>query len=94
MGRLRSRWVKGLVAWTLVSLVVFVVVAVQAMASLYDAQQACFFQFPAVPCPGGDDPAVARLTFAFFGVPLIWLVGIGLAGVGWALKRRGDGHLR
>ncbi len=90
MGRLRNRWVRWTVVWTLVSLVVAVLVAVQAMVSLYDAQQACFFQFPSVPCPGGDDPSVARLTFAFLGVPTIWLAGIGLTAVGWALKRRGD----
>ena len=66
------------------------VVAIQAMASLDDAQQACFFQFPAVPCPGGDDPRVVQLTFAFFGIPLVWLVGLVVAALAWALKRHGD----
>ncbi len=90
MGRLRSRWVRGLVLWTVVLLAVVGLVAVRAMASLNDAQQACFFGFPSVPCPGADDPSVARLTFAFFGVPLVWLVGIGVAAFVWALKRPGD----
>lgn len=89
MDRFRSRWVRGLAVWTLVLLVVAVLLAIQAMASLYDAQQACFFQFPSVPCPGADDPSVARLTFAFFGVPLVWLVGMGLAALVWALRRQG-----
>ncbi len=69
-------------------LAIAVVVAVQAMASLYGGQQACFFGFPAVSCPPVDDPAVARLTFAFFGVPLIWLGGIGLMAVARARQRR------
>jgi len=64
------------------------VLAGQALWSLYDAQQACFFSYPAVPCPGGDDPAVARLTFAFIGVPLVWAVG--LAGLILQTRRRRD----
>jgi hypothetical protein len=60
---------------------------VQAVVSLYAAQQACFFNYPSVPCPSGNDPALVRLTFAFFGVPLVWLVGIGLAVLGRALRR-------
>jgi hypothetical protein len=79
---------KGLVLWTLSLVAVAVLLAVQAAWSLYAAQQACFFSFPAVPCPGGDDPAVAWLTFAFFGVPLVWLGGIVLAVMGRALLRR------
>ena len=75
-------------AWTLLMLAVAVVLAVQASASLYDAQQACFFHYPAVACPSIDDPAVARLTFAFFGVPVIWLIGLGLIALARARKRR------
>jgi hypothetical protein len=78
----------GLVLWTLFLLAIAVLLTVQAVWSLYGAQQACFFNFPAVPCPGGDDPAVARLTFAFFGVPLVWLAGIVLAVLGRVLLRR------
>jgi hypothetical protein len=94
MGRLRSRWVRGFVLWTLALLAVAVLVAVQAMASLNDAQQACFFGYPSVPCPESGDPSVARLTFAFFGIPLVWLVGIGGAALAWALRRRGDARPR
>ena len=74
--------------WTVLMLAFAVVLAVQASASLIDGQQACFFGYPAVACPSNDDPAIARLTFAFFGVPAIWLVGIGLATAVWARQRR------
>ena len=94
MGRLRSRWVRWLAVWTAVLIVVAVLVAFQAMASLYDAQQRCFFNYPVVPCPHGDDPRVAQLTFAFFGVPLIWLIGVGLIVIGWAVQHRGDHRAR
>ena len=90
MRRMRGSLVRGLVLWTLVALVVAVLMAVQAVGSLYAAQQACWFNYPSVPCPGGDDPALARLTFAFFGVPLVWLIGIGLAVLGRALLRWSD----
>ena len=76
------------VVWTLFMLAIAVVLAAQAMLSLHDGQQACFFNYPSVACPASDDPAVARLTFAFFGVPLIWLVGIGLAILARAWERR------
>ena len=79
MSRTRRRFARALVVWTLFMLLTGVLLAAQAISSLYDAQQACFFNYPAVPCPPGDDPAVGRLTFAFFGVPLMWLIGIGVA---------------
>jgi uncharacterized membrane protein YidH (DUF202 family) len=88
MRRIRGRLARGLVLWTLFLIVVAVLLAAQAIWSIYNAQQACFFNYPSVPCPGADDPASARLTFAFFGVPLVWLVGIGLAVLGHALLRR------
>ena len=88
MRRMRVSLVRGLVLWTLFLLVVAVLLTLQAVGSLYLAQQACWFNYPSVPCPSGDDPALARLTFAFFGVPLMWLVGIGLAVLGRALLRR------
>ena len=76
------------VGWTVLMLVVAIVMAVQAAASLVDGQEACFFGYPAVACPSSDDPAVARLTFAFVGVPAIWLVGIGVAVLSSAWSRR------
>ena len=87
MIRTRKRVVWAVVLWTMALLVVALVVAGEAMASLYTGQQACFFNFPAVACPGGDDPAVARLTFAFFGVPAIWLLGFLAAFASWAVRR-------
>lgn len=83
----RARLIWIALGWTVLALVIAVGLAVGAMASLYDRHQACFFSYPAVPCPAGDDPAVALLTFAFFGVPLIWLVGIGVVVVVWARRR-------
>jgi heme/copper-type cytochrome/quinol oxidase subunit 1 len=79
---------RGLVIWTMLLLVVAVLMALQAVVSLYGAQQTCWFNYPSVACPGGDDPALTRLTFAFFGVPLVWLIGIGIAVLGRALMRR------
>ena len=88
MRRIRVSLVRGLVLWTLVAIVVAVLMAVQAVVSLYAAGQACWFNYPSVECPNGNDPALVRLTFAFFGVPLVWLIGIGLAVLGRALVRR------
>jgi hypothetical protein len=79
--------VRGRVLWTLVLLLVAVLLAAQAIWSIYDAQQVCFFNYPSVPCPSVDDPAFARLRFAFFGVPLVWLAGIGVAVLSGALHR-------
>jgi hypothetical protein len=84
----RRTLVRTLVAWTLGMLLIGVLLAVQALWSLHNAQQACFFDYPAVPCPGGDDPAVARLTLAFFGVPLVWVVGIVVAALALRMRRR------
>jgi hypothetical protein len=83
----RRTLVRTLVAWTLGMLLIGVLLAVQALWSLHNAQQACFFDYPAVPCPGGDDPAVARLTLAFFGVPLVWVVGIVVAALALRMRR-------
>lgn len=88
MRPLRSRWARGVVVWTLVMILAAIVLAVGAAASLADAQQACFFWFPSVACPDGQDWRVRLLTFAFFGVPLIWLVGVVVAIVGWAFANR------
>jgi Tfp pilus assembly protein PilX len=44
-----NRGLLGLaLVWTLIMLVIGVVLAVQAMVSLNDGQQACFFNYPAV----------------------------------------------
>jgi hypothetical protein len=91
MRRLRSRTARAFVVWSLLAMVVAILLSVQAAWSLYTAQQDCFMNYPAVPCPTANDPAIVRLTFVFFGLPLIWLVGIGLA-VAWrafGARRRG-----
>jgi hypothetical protein len=76
------------VLWTLALVVVAIVLALIAVSSLMDAQQRCFFEYPSVACPDGQDWRVGLLTFAFFGVPVIWLVGAVAAIVGPVLARR------
>jgi hypothetical protein len=83
----RRTIVRNLVAWTLGMLLIGVLLAVRALWSVHNAQQACFFDHPAVPCPGGDDPAAARLTLAFFGVPLVWVVGLVVAALALRMRR-------
>ena len=73
--------------WTLALLVVALVSAAFAAASLVDAQQACFMGFPSVACPEGQDWRVGLLTFAFLGVPLIWLMGLFVAIAGRAVSK-------
>ncbi len=87
MAPLRSRWARGVMVWTLALLVVAIVLAVFAMVSLIQAQQACFVAYPSVPCPDGQDWRVGLLTFAFLGVPFIWLVGLVVAVAGRAVAR-------
>jgi hypothetical protein len=87
VSRTRKRVVWAVVLWTMALLIVALVVAGEALSSLYTEQQVCFLNFPAVACPGGADPAVARLTFAFFGVPAIWLLGALAAFASWAVRR-------
>jgi hypothetical protein len=74
------------VLWTLAMCVIGIALAVFASASLVDAQQSCFMEFPSVPCPGGQDWRVGLLTFAFFGVPLIWVGGLIAAIAGRAVS--------
>jgi hypothetical protein len=83
---LRSRTARAFVLWTLLVLVAAILLSVQATGSLIVAGQDCFFNYPALPCPSATDPALVRLTFVFFGLPLIWLLGIGLAS-GWRAVR-------
>ena len=87
MGPLRSNWARGVVLWTLALLVVAIAFAAFASASLVDAQQRCFVEFPSVACPDGQDWRMGLLTFAFLGVPLIWLVGLIVAIVGRAISK-------
>lgn len=86
MDRSRRRFVRVGVAWTLVMLAGAVLVAVEAMSSLRAGMDACFYT--SARCPTGDDPAVARLAIAFFGVPAVWLVGVGLLMLAWSVRQR------
>jgi hypothetical protein len=84
----RSRLVRIVVVWTVFMLAIAIVLAAEATTSLINAEHACFVNFPATPCPSSDDPAVVRLTLAFIGVPLGWLIGLGVVGLAWSLIRR------
>jgi hypothetical protein len=88
MKRSRIRVARIVGGWTLFMLLAAILLAIEALISINQAEQACFFNYPATPCPGGDDPAVTRLTLAFFAVPLGWLIGLGVIGLGWSLARR------
>jgi phage shock protein PspC (stress-responsive transcriptional regulator) len=92
MRRPRRSWVRVIVVWTVLMLLVAIVVAAQAAWSITEAQQKCVFNFPAIPCPDGSDPAVARITFAFLGVPVAWLIGLGVVAVWWLRAGRRNGH--
>ena len=76
-GRRRLAW--AVVVWTAVVLGASLIVALVAVVALASAQMKCFMNYPAVPCPGNDDPAVTALTIAFFGLPAVWLAGIAVA---------------
>ena len=88
MRKPRSRGTRAVVLWTLLVVIIGILLAVQATGSLIFADQDCFMNYPAVPCPSPGDPAIVRLTFVFFGLPLVWLVGIGLALAWRALRAR------
>jgi hypothetical protein len=79
MGPRRHPLARPLVVWTAVLALLAVALAVWCMASLDAAQQRCYLEYPAVPCPGNDDPAVTGLTIAFFGLPGLWLAGVAAA---------------
>jgi hypothetical protein len=87
MGPLRSRWVRGVVLWTLALLLIAIGLAAFAAASLVDAQQRCFMEYPSVPCPDGHDWRTGLLAVALLGVPLIWLVGVVAAIAGRAVSK-------
>ena len=88
MTRIRSTLVRIVAVWTLFMLGVAIVLAIDAVTNLNAAEQACFMNYPATPCPGRDDPAMTELLVAFFIVPLGWLIGLGVIGLGWSLRRR------
>lgn len=85
---LRSPWTRAFLVWTVMLLAAATLVALVAVIGLIRADERCFVQYPLVPCPQAGDPLLVQLHFAFFGFPLIWLVGVLLGAVGRALARR------
>jgi hypothetical protein len=80
--RRRARWraARPAIAWTFGTFAVALVIAIAATTSLAEAQQACGAAL-GMACPDVRDPRVAWLLFAFFGVPLVWLLGLLLLAV-------------
>lgn len=85
---LRSPWTRAFLVWTVILAAAAILVAIGALIGLANADQACFLQYPVVPCPQSGDPLLVQLDFAFFGFPLIWFVGVLLGVVARALARR------
>jgi hypothetical protein len=85
MRRLRSPWTRAFLAWTVILLAAATLVAIDAVIGLLRAAERCYFQVG--PCPQTGDPVPVELQFAFFGIPLIWVVGVLLGVVGRALAR-------
>ncbi|MHB8460630.1 MAG: hypothetical protein ACYDB6_11285 [Candidatus Limnocylindrales bacterium] len=83
---LRSPWTRAFLVWTAMLLAAAALVALDAVIGLLRADEACYFQVG--PCPQAGDPDLVQLDFAFFGIPLIWLMGVLLGVVGRALARR------
>jgi hypothetical protein len=75
-------------AWTAVVLGGSLLLALAAVVALDRAQMACFMGYPAVPCPGNDDPAVEALAIAFFGLPAAWLAGTVVAVIVFLRRQR------
>lgn len=86
MRMLRSPWTRAFLVWTVILLAAATLVALDAVIGLLRAADDCYFQ--AGPCSQAGDPDSVQLLFAFFGIPLIWLVGVLLGVVGRALARR------
>ena len=86
MRLLRSPWRRAFLAWTVISLIMGVVLALDALNGISRAHEACFFQTG--PCPELGNPDFVQLDFAFFGVPSIWMVGVLMGIIGRALAGR------
>ena len=86
MKLLRSPWTRAFLAWTIVLTVAAILLALDAVIGLLRADDACFFQVG--PCPEFGDANHVRLALAFFGIPLIWLVGVLVGAVAHVLARR------
>ncbi len=86
MRLIKSSWTRAFIVWTVVLAVAAIVLAVVAVMGLLRADDACFFQIG--PCPEFGDVNHVRLAIAFFGIPLIWLVGVLIGAVARVLARR------
>jgi hypothetical protein len=86
MHELKSPWTRAFLVWTIVALVAAIVVAVDAVIGLLRSADACFFQTG--PCSQAGDPDVIQLQVAFFGIPLVWLLGVLVGAVGRAIAGR------
>ena len=74
MRRLRSPWTRAFLVWTVVLVVVATLLAISAVGGFLGSAGDCWFQTG--PCAQAGDANFARLEFAVFGIPLIWLVGV------------------
>ena len=88
MKRRRVSLGRRLILWTIFLFAAAILLVGQAVISLYLAGQVCFLNYPSVPCPTVNDPAFLRINFALFGLPLVWLAGVGLAALTNNLRRR------
>jgi hypothetical protein len=86
MRLIRSPWARAFLVWTVAFFAVAIVVALEALVSLGQAEQACFFE--PVPCPVAGHPKLVQLDVAVFVIPLIWLVGVILGVVARAVADR------
>jgi hypothetical protein len=82
-----SPWTRAFLVWTIALAVLAIVLALDAVMELLHADDACFFQVG--PCPEFGDANHVRLAIAFFGIPLVWLVGVLVGAVARAIARRG-----
>ena len=93
MARRRNRLAWGLGLWTVGIAVTALVLAGVSVARLAEAQQSCFFNYPAIPCPGPDDPMVGLLTFALVGLPLGGMAGAAAITIAWMFGHRRTGDV-
>ena len=87
MARLRSRWSRAFLAWTVVLALVVAILFVVAVIGFLRAADACYFQTG--PCAEEGDADLIMLRVAVFAVPLLWLVGVLVGAVARAIGRRG-----
>jgi hypothetical protein len=83
---IRSPWTRAFLVWTIALAVAAILLAIVAVMGLLRADDACFFQVG--PCPEIGDANHVRLAIAFFGIPLIWLVGVLVGALAHVLARR------